>query len=198
MPGAYAHSGAQIPVGVCANRCWASARPSRSANSRSRGVQQRLERMRQRTAQQFDRAGVDQAAQQRAGAVPPAGGEILERSLGFGEFANPEGAQRFRCAGRRRRRAVSGADAGGLGGAQLPVGQPVMHAVKAVRVVELRRHHRSDAQRDQPMPVLVGQSCAAPAAAAGRPPTTTGRAIPRRPASGRDGPATADGCAAPG
>ena len=32
-----------------------------------------------------------------------------------------------------------------------------MHAVKAVRVVELRGDHRRHAQRDQPLPVLVGQ-----------------------------------------
>ena len=60
-------------------------------------IQQRLERMRQRAAEQFDGAGVDQLAQQRAAAVPPQRGEVVERPLGLGVLANSEGAQRFRC-----------------------------------------------------------------------------------------------------
>ena len=34
-------------------------------------IEQRLERMREWTAEQFDRAGVDELTQQRAGAVAP-------------------------------------------------------------------------------------------------------------------------------
>ena len=60
-------------------------------------VQQRLERVGQRAAEQFDRARVDQLAQQRAAAVPPERAEVVERLPGFGVFANPERAQRFRC-----------------------------------------------------------------------------------------------------
>jgi hypothetical protein len=34
----------------------------------------------------------------------------------------------------------------------------MMHPVKAIRVVELRHHDRSETERDQPLPVLAGQS----------------------------------------
>ena len=74
-------------------------------------VQQRLERVRQRAAEQFDGAGVDQLAQQRAAAVAPQRGEILERALGLGVLANAELPQRVTEAssppGARRRQLAS-------------------------------------------------------------------------------------------
>ena len=107
-------------------------------------IQQRLEGMRQRTAEQLDGFTVDQFAQQRAATVPPQGGVVVERAVGFGHLAKAELAQRF-------------PQGGCLLGAQLPVGQPVMHAGKAVRVVELRGDHRRHPQRHQMTAILVGQ-----------------------------------------
>ena len=52
--------------------------------------QQRLERVGQRAAEQLHRAGVDQAAQQRAAAVPPQGGEVLERLVGLVDSRMPK------------------------------------------------------------------------------------------------------------
>src|SRR5271166_5602963 len=89
--------------------------------------------------------------------MAPPGGEIVERLLGLGELTNPKGPQCVWRARRRGARPVSWADAGRLGGAQLPVGQPVMHPVQAVRIVQLRGHHRRHAQGDQSMTVLAGQ-----------------------------------------
>ena len=109
-------------------------------------IEQRLERVRQRAAEQFDGAGVDQLAQQRTAAVPPQRRELVECAARLGVLANPERAQRFRLTQR-----------GGLQGAQLPVGQPVVHARQAVRVVELRGDHRRHAQRDDVPAVFVGQ-----------------------------------------
>ncbi len=60
-------------------------------------------------------SGVDQLAQQRAAAVAPQRGELLERPVGLGVLANAELAQRFRvvavpgCAGRGAQVAASSA-----------------------------------------------------------------------------------------
>ena len=107
-------------------------------------IEQRLERMRQRSAEQFDGVAVDQLAQQRAGTVPPQRGELVELAVGLGNLANTELAQRFR----QRRR---------LSGAEPPVGQPVMHARQAVRIVELRGDHGRHPERQQVPAVFVGE-----------------------------------------
>lgn len=60
--------------------------------------QQRLERVGKWATEQLHRAGVDQAAQQWAAAVPPPRGEVVERASCIGTFANPKGPQRLRCA----------------------------------------------------------------------------------------------------
>jgi len=60
------------------------------------GVEQRLERMRQRAAEQFDGARADELPQHRAAAVLPVLGEFRERRAGLLVFVNTEGAQRFR------------------------------------------------------------------------------------------------------
>ena len=59
------------------------------------GVQQRLERMRQRAAEQFDGAGVEQLTQQRAAPVLPQRSELVKLATGFGLLANPELSQRI-------------------------------------------------------------------------------------------------------
>lgn len=98
-------------------------------------VQQRLERVRQRSAEQLDGVSVDQLAQQGARAVPPQRGELVELTIGFGDLANAELPQWFR-------------QGGGLLGAQPPVRQPVMHARQAVRIVELCGDHGSHPERE--------------------------------------------------
>ena len=60
------------------------------------GVEQRLERMRQRAAEQFDGARADELPQHRAAAVLPVLGKFGERRAGLLVFVNTEGAQRFR------------------------------------------------------------------------------------------------------
>ncbi len=148
-------------------------------------IEQRLERMRQRAAEQFDGVGVDQLAQQRAAAVPPQRRELVERR------GRPRRAREYRtpatvpAASSPPAPAAASWPASGAcpdrqyGSSSCAVTTGVMPSVS--RCDGLRR-----------------PACAAPASAAGRPPTTTGRAIPRRPATGRDGPATADGCAGRG
>ena len=71
MPGAYAHSGAQMPVGRVREPLLGVGQALAQRELAQPRIQQRLERMRQRAAEQFDGAGVDQLAQQRAAAVPP-------------------------------------------------------------------------------------------------------------------------------
>ena len=71
MPGAYAHSGAQMPFGVCAKPLAGVGKALAQRELAQPRIEQRLERMRQRSAEQFDGVGVDQLAQQRAGAVAP-------------------------------------------------------------------------------------------------------------------------------
>ena len=58
-------------------------------------IEQRLERMRQRAAEQLDGVAVDQLAQQRAAAVPPQRGVVVERTVGLGYLTKTELAQRF-------------------------------------------------------------------------------------------------------
>lgn len=58
-------------------------------------MQQWLERMSQRTAEQLDGLAVDQFAQQWARAVTPQRLEVLDRLRGLGKLANPELAQGF-------------------------------------------------------------------------------------------------------
>lgn len=53
-------------------------------------IQQRLERVGQWAAEQLDRAGVDQGAQQRACAMAPGGGEVVKRLIGLGALAGSE------------------------------------------------------------------------------------------------------------
>ena len=60
-------------------------------------IQQRLERVRQRAAEQFDGVRVDQLPQQRAAAVAPRRGELVERTAGLVVLANSERAHGFRC-----------------------------------------------------------------------------------------------------
>ena len=96
-PGAYAHSGAQMPPGDVGEALPGVGEALAQGELAQPRVQQRLERMRQRTAEQFDRLGVDELAQQRAAAVAPVRREVVERPTGFLVFANTERAQRFRC-----------------------------------------------------------------------------------------------------
>ena len=80
----------------CRSGVWANALPRVGQALAQRElaqprVEQRLERVGQRAAEQFDGVGVDQLAQQRAGAVPPERLEVVERLLGLGVLANAEG-----------------------------------------------------------------------------------------------------------
>ena len=108
-------------------------------------IQQRLERMRQRPAEQFDGSA---SISSRSSGLPP-----CRHSVAKSSSARPASA----CSripnsrnGFRQRR-------GALQGPQLPVGQPVVHAGQAVRVVELGGDHRRHAQRHQMAAVLGGQ-----------------------------------------
>ena len=147
MPGAYAHSGAQMPVGVWANRCRASARPSRSANSRSRGFSSGWNGC---ASGPPSSSMVPASISSRSSGLPPCRHSVVKSSsacVGFGDA-------------RECRTARNGSDAAGASPrmrAQPPVGQPVMHAVEAVRVVELCGDHRRHAQGDQVTAVLGGQ-----------------------------------------
>lgn len=98
------------------------------------GIEQRLERMRQRAAEQLDRLGVDQLPPHRCGAVAPVLFELRQRGRGQPVLMAAEGD-----IARHR----------GLVGAQLPITQPVMHPGQAVRIVELGGEHRRDAERQQ-------------------------------------------------
>ena len=152
-------------------------------------MEQRLERMGQRSAEELDGVGVDEPAQHRRAAVRPA---LLKVGL----------APVWRRAGVRGRRGRGGcagrACSSCLVGAQLPVAQPVVHPGQAVRVVELGRKHRGDAEAEQPGAGPPRRACAARGPRAGRWPPRTGRAIPRRRATGRGLPTTAGVSAGPG
>ncbi|SHX02960.1 Uncharacterised protein [Mycobacteroides abscessus subsp. bolletii] len=76
-------------------------------------VQQRLERMSQWTAQQFDGLGIDQVAQRSAAAVTPVRVELIEGSGSCLVLANSERSQHFR-ARRGARFGIGVADCGGL------------------------------------------------------------------------------------
>ena len=110
-------------------------------------IQQWLERMGQWAAEEFHGAGIDEFAQQRTGAVTPQHGEILQGPRGLGVFAASEPPQRLRI-GRSPGCGTGGAWTLAASSAQLPVGQPPMHAVQAVRVIELGGDHRGEAQGD--------------------------------------------------
>ena len=144
MPGAYAHSGAQMPEGVCAEPLVGVGQALAQRELAQSRIQQRLERMRQRSAEQLDGVGVDELAKQWAAAVPPQRGELVELPVGLGYLTNTELPQRFLKCGR-------------LACAQPPVGQPVMHARQAVGVVQLRGDHRCHAECHQMMTVFVGK-----------------------------------------
>lgn len=60
-------------------------------------MQQRLERVGQRPAQQLDDLTVDQLPQHRAGTVAPVRIELDKLPLGFGMLTGSEAAQCFRC-----------------------------------------------------------------------------------------------------
>ena len=110
-------------------------------------VQQRLERVGQRPAEQLDRRIVDQRTKDGGEAVPPAGAQLLGRADGgpvLGRRQLPQG----RVASPQRRRVL---------GAQLPVAEPVVERADAVRVVELRGEHRRDAQRQQILTAFGGE-----------------------------------------
>ncbi len=109
-------------------------------------VEQRLERVRERTAEQFDRLGVDQFPQDGGTAVAPTGFEVRQSCRGRAVLARAELLVR----GRRHPR--------GLVGADLPVAEPVVHPVEAVRVVELSREDRGDAERQHPRVPLGGEA----------------------------------------
>ncbi len=84
----------------------------------------------------------------RSSGLPPCAPqrrEVVERAVGLGVLANAELPQRVACKRRRLQRA------------QLPVGQPVVHARQAVRVVELGGDHRRHAERHQVTAVFGGQ-----------------------------------------
>ena len=112
--------------------------------------------MRQRPAEQFDGAGVDQLTQQGTTAVAPRHREFVESAPGLLVLANSEGAHSLRLGVRafvRRGRAPRGR----LACAQLPIGHPVLHSGQAVRVVELSGDDGSHPEGDEVLPAFGGQ-----------------------------------------
>ena len=103
------------------------------------GIEQRLERVRQRAAQQFYGSGVDQRSKDRGPAVPPPGLESIERGGGTSVFPNGQVAV---CR---------------LVGSELPVPEPVVHSGQAVWIVELSGQYRGDPQREHVAVAVLGQ-----------------------------------------
>ena len=144
MPGAYAHSGAQMPDGVCAKRCWASAKPSRSANSRSRGFSSGWKGC---DSGPPSSSMVPPSTSSRSSGLPPCRHSVVKSSSARSASAT---SRRPNSRNGSRRVVASRARSS-------PVGQPVMHARQAVRVIELCGDHRGHPQRHQVTAILVGQ-----------------------------------------